>query len=394
MKKVCMVAYTYYHWDARIPKEAEALVQQGIRVDCLCLREGDYASFSVINGVNVYCLPLGKFRGSSTIKYMLSYIFFFFLTFFTVSKFHFKRRYDVVQFHTLPDFIIFAGLIPKIFGAKLVLDMHEITPEFYMLKFGVSESHLLIRILKLLEKICASFADAVIVVDDPIKRLLLQRCKFKSEPTVIMNSPDERLFCSDGFTRIESFNSFSLIYHGTLTSLYGLEFAVQAVAKLKDRIPHLRFYIFGNETDASNLKELAEELDVCSNVIFMGRVPREEIPRYLYQADIGVLPTIRGEFTDLTFSNKLAEYVCMKRPVVATRLKSALEYFPEDAISYFESQNVDELASKVFELCIDPQKRLIQAENAFRYYQKIKWEIMKKRYIDLIDSLIGGDYSA
>jgi len=31
MKKVCMVAYTYYHWDARIPKEAEALVQQGMR---------------------------------------------------------------------------------------------------------------------------------------------------------------------------------------------------------------------------------------------------------------------------------------------------------------------------------------------------------------------------
>src|SRR4030042_892501 len=240
MKKVCMVAYTYYHWDARIPKEAEALVQQGTSVDCFCLREGDYTRLSVINGVNVYCLPLGKFRGSSTIKYMLSYILFFLLAFFTVSKFYFKRRYDVIQFHTLPDFIIFAGLIPKIFGAKLILDMHEITPEFYMLKFGVSESHLLIRILKLLEKICAHFADAVIVVDDPIKRLLLQRCKFKSEPTVIMNSPDERLFCSDCLARVESLNSFSLIYHGTLTSLYGLEFAIQAVAKLKDRIPHLK----------------------------------------------------------------------------------------------------------------------------------------------------------
>ena len=389
-----MVAYAYYSQDARIPKEAEALAQQGMKVDCFCLRERGHVGWEVVNDVNVYHLPLSKYRGTSTFRYILSYILFFMLSFFVITKFYFKQRYNVIQFHTLPDFIIFAGLIPKIFGAKLVLDMHEITPEFYMLKFGVSESHLLIRILKLLEKICASFADAVIVVDDPIKRLLLQRCKFKSEPTVIMNSPDERLFCSDGFTRVESFNSFSLIYHGTLTSLYGLEFAVQAVAKLKDRIPHLRFYIFGNETDASNLKELAEELDVCSNVIFMGRVPREEIPRYLYQADIGVLPTIRGEFTDLTFSNKLAEYVCMKRPVVATRLKSALEYFPEDAISYFESQNVDELASKVFELCIDPQKRLIQAENAFRYYQKIKWEIMKKRYIDLIDSLIGGDYSA
>jgi glycosyltransferase involved in cell wall biosynthesis len=387
MKKVCMVAYTYYPWDARIPKEAEALVQQGMKVDCFCLREEGNARLDILNGVNIYCLPMSKYRGSSTIKYMLSYILFFLLAFFTVSKFYFKRRYDVIQFHTLPDFIIFTGLIPKVFGARLILDMHEITPEFYMLKFGVSESHLLIRILKMLEKICVRFADAVIVVDDPIKRLLLQRCKFKSEPTVIMNCPDERLFCSDCLACFESPNSFSLIYHGTLTSLYGLEFAIHAVAKLKDRIPHLKFHIFGDEAEASNLKKLVEELDVCGNVIFMGRVPRDEIPRYLYQADIGVLPTIRGKFTDLTFSNKLAEYVCMKKPVVATRLKSALEYFPEDAIAYFESRNVDELASRVFELYKDPQKRLLQAEEAFQHYQKIRWEVMRKRYIELINLL-------
>ena len=142
------------------------------------------------------------------------------------------------------------------------------------------------------------------------------------------------------------------------------------------------------------LKKLTKELDVCNNVIFMGQVPRTEVPQYLKQTDIGVIPTVRGEFTDLTFSNKLTEFICMKKPVVATRLKAALEYFPEDAISYFESQNIDELASKIFELYIEPQKRLIQAENAFCHYQKIRWEIMKKRYIDLIDSLIGGNYRA
>jgi len=387
MKKICMVAYAYYSRDARVPREAETLAQQGMKVDCFCLREKGHAKWEVVNGVNIYHLPLSKYRGSSTIKYMSAYVLFIVMAFFVVSKFYFKRRYDVIQFHTLPDFIIFTGIIPKIFGAKLLLDMHEIMPEFYMSKFDVGRSHPLIEILELLEKISVRFADAVIVINEPIKRLLLQRCKFKSVPTVIMNCADDRLF-GPGYLPTSTWSKgFSLMYHGTLTPLYGLELAIQAVAKLKDKIPHLKLHIFGNDLEAGDLRKLAEQLGVYHNVIFMGRVSREEIPQYINQADIGILPTIRDEFIDLSFSNKLAEYVCTKTPVVATRLKSTLEYFPENAISYFESKDVDGLASRVFELYMDPQKRLLQAEEAFQHYQTIRWEVMRKRYIELINLL-------
>jgi len=389
MKKICMVAYTYYLNDPRVCREAEALLRQGMRVDCFCLREKGYCKQEVVNGVHIYRLPLRKYRGSSTIKYISAYILFLLLTFFAVSFFYIKRRYSVIQFHTLPDFIIFAGIIPKICGAKLILDMHEITPELFMLKFAMDVSHPFVKILKLVEGISIRLSDAVIVVADPVKRLLLQRYKSKLDVTVVMNCADDRLFCHDSLPTYGSANGFSLMYHGTLTQLYGLEFAIRAVAKLKDRIPNLEFHIFGNEEEAIGLKKLVEELDVERNVIFMGRVSRTEVPRYLKQTDIGVIPTIRGEFTDLTFSNKLTEFVCMKKPVITTRLKPALEYFPEDAISYFESRNVDELASKILDLYMNPQKRLCQAEKAFQHYQKIRWEIMRRRYVELIKSLVG-----
>ena len=383
-----MVAYAYYSQDARIPKEAEALAQQGMKVDCFCLRERGHVGWEVVNDVNVYHLPLSKYRGTSTFRYILSYILFFMLSFFVITKFYFKQRYNVIQFHTLPDFIIFAGVIPKLCGAKLLLDMHEIMPEFYMSKFNVGMSHPLIKLLKLLEKISVRFADAVIVINEPIKRLLLQRCKFKSVPTVIMNCADDRLFNANYLPSSSNSDDFNLMYHGTLTKIYGLEVAIQAVAKLKNQVPNLKFYIFGNEEEADNLKKLVNQLGVCKNVIFVGRVSREEIPQYINRADIGILPTIRDVFIDYSFSNKLAEYVCMKTPVVSTRLKSTLEYFSEDTISYFESQNVDDLASKIYELYTNPQKRLLQAEKAFQYYQKIRWAIMRERYIELIYSLM------
>ena len=115
----------------------------------------------------------------------------------------------------------------------------------------------------------------------------------------------------------------------------------------------------------------------------------DAIPKYIAETDIGVVPTVKDGYIDLSFSNKLAEYVSMKTPAVATRLRSTLEYFTEDAISYFESRDVDALASKILELYMNPQKRLLQAEKAFQQYQEIRWAVMKKRYVGLIESLAG-----
>ena len=383
-----MIAYTDYLHDVRVRREAESLVKNGFEVDCLCLRGKKQRRFERVNGVNLYCLPLSKYRGSSKIMYLLVYLWFFVLSFLAVSKCHLKRRYHVIQYHTLPDFIIFSGIIPKLFGAKLVLDMHEIMPEFYMSKFGLEMSNLSVKVLKLLEKISISFAHAVIVINDPIKRLLLERCKSKSDISIVMNTADESLFVSDRHERSGKNNGFIAMYHGTLTELYGVDIAIRAVAKLKDEIPGLQFRIFGSETETDYLKELADELGVSKNVAFMGLVKIEAIPKYIEEADIGVISIVKDGFIDLSFSNKLAEYVSMKTPVIATRLRSTLEYFTDDAISYFESRNADDLASKIFELYMSPQKRLLQAERAYQQYQKIRWAIMEKKYIGLIDSLI------
>lgn len=390
MKKICMVAYTYYVHDPRVRREAEALAEQGFTVDCFCLRGEGQPKFDQVNGVNLYRLPLSKYRGSSGMMYASAYLWFFVLSFFAVTKSYFKKRYHVIQFHTLPDFIVFSGMIPKLFGAKLLLDMHEIMPEFYMSKFGVDMAHSYTKILKWVEKLSVRFSNAIIVVNDPIKRILVKRCAPRSDVTVVMNTADERIFGSCSHARPRGTNKgFVVMYHGTLTYLYGLDIAVRTMAKLKDKIPDLEFRVFGNEEEADALKKLAEELGVSKNIVFMGRVGIEAIPEYIREADIGVLPTVRDDFIDLSFSNKLAEYVAMKTPVVATRLRSTLEYFTEDAISYFESGDVDAFASKVLELYSAPEKGLSQTEKAFKQYQAIKWSVQKERYVGLIESLAG-----
>jgi glycosyltransferase involved in cell wall biosynthesis len=90
----------------------------------------------------------------------------------------------------------------------------------------------------------------------------------------------------------------------------------------------------------------------------------------------------------LSFSNKLAEFVARGKPVVATRLSSVLEYFPEGSLFYFESGDPTDLANRVIELYQSPSGTRATVSTASRYYQSIRWSVMEERYLALLDSLL------
>src|SRR4029079_6850566 len=133
-------------------RKAEALVAEGYEVDVLALQSPFSKSKNYnLSGVNVETISLGKKRGS-LIRYTFEYVAFLIWAFIKLSARMSRRQYAIVDVNNLPDFLIFAGAYAKWRGAKLVLDMHEITPEFYISKYGVREDSLLIRFLTRVER--------------------------------------------------------------------------------------------------------------------------------------------------------------------------------------------------------------------------------------------------
>src|SRR5438067_4909349 len=130
MTSVCILLQNFYDIDIRVRRKAEALVEAGYSVDVYALRGRDGQKNYSLKGVNVYTVSLGKKRGSLA-RYVFEYLAFFFWCLFRVTVQAPKKRYAVIDVNTLPDFLIFAGIFARWMGAKLVLDMHEITPEFY-----------------------------------------------------------------------------------------------------------------------------------------------------------------------------------------------------------------------------------------------------------------------
>ena len=177
------------------------------------------------------------------------------------------------------------------------------------------------------------------------------------------------------------------MYHGTLTDIYGLDIAIRALELIRDEIPAARFHIFGEGPVQDDLIQLAAQLRLADQVIFHGRVPLEAIPEHISRCDLGLLPTRQDQFLDLSFSNKLVEYIYMGKPVVASGLAATKKYFRESSISYFAPHDHAELAKRVVSLFSDPQKARAQISSALADYQHIKWAVMSERYLDLLDRL-------
>ena len=138
MKTICLVVQSVYDSDPRVRRKAEALVAAGYSVDVLALRPSNGKKSYSLNGVNVQTLSLGKERGSLA-RYAFEYATFFLWVFAKLPLQMVRRRYGVIDVNSLPDFLIFSPLLAKCMGAKLILDLHEITPEFYVSKYGMSE---------------------------------------------------------------------------------------------------------------------------------------------------------------------------------------------------------------------------------------------------------------
>jgi len=55
-----------------------------------------------------------------------------------IARRQFSTRYQLIHVHSVPDFLVFAAIVPKLLGTPVVLDIHDVLPEFYASKFHVA----------------------------------------------------------------------------------------------------------------------------------------------------------------------------------------------------------------------------------------------------------------
>ncbi len=304
---------------------------------------------------------------------------------------HLRNRYHVIHVHNMPDFLIFSALIPRLLGARLILDIHDPMPEFYQSKFNERQEHTLVSLLKLEERISIGLAHHVITANPHFKENIVARGIFSSKISVITNQPDPRVFNRSAYTanRGEKRSDFSLIYPGTIAPRYGLSVAIRAVPELAKYIPDLRLVIFGPLSDhALELIELTEQLGITQYVEFHHPIPVDEVPRQMAMADAGIYPAFPDPHMSIAIPGKVLEYAVMGLPIVASRLQILEEMFPDESVLFFEPGNVEQFTDCVLRLYQNPALRSELVARVDRILAESQsWERECRRYLALIRQL-------
>ena len=386
VKKVCMVAYTFYETDNRVRRYAEALAKRGDKVDAIALSRDGQKPFEVIRGVRVHRIQKRVINERGPLTYLWKLLMFFFRSAWLTTVLHIKEPYDVIHVHSVPDFQVFATLIPRLMGAKVILDIHDIVPEFYASKFKVGEQSWVFRCLLLAEKWSIAYSDHIIISNHLWQEKITKRAVKPEKCTAIINYPDLSIF-SPRSAKMRNEDEFLMFYPGTLNWHQGLDVAISAVALLREKAPQLKFLIVGDGPEREKLKSMVRESNLEHHVELRGFAPIEEIADLMDCVDLGVVPKRKDSFGNEAFSTKIMEFMAKGIPVIASRTRIDEHYFNDTILQFFDSGSVEDLASKIEDLMQDKERRRSLSKCALAFIADNNWDVKKAGYLALVDEL-------
>ena len=382
-----MLAYTFYENDGRVMRYAEALVQAGAQVDAIVLGRKGQPHVEFVHGVRVIRVQTREKNERGKLAYFTRIVRFLFRSMREVARQHSASRYDVIHVHSVPDFEVFAALVPKLRGARIILDIHDIVPEFYAAKFNVDQASLAFRALKLLERLSASFADHVIAANDIWLDKLTTRSVRPDKCSSFINYPDMSVFRSDLRTRGND-GRFVLSYPGTLNWHQGLDIAVKAFAIAHRDAPDMEFHIYGEGSAKSELERLVVELGLQGKVQLHSPLPLRAIAAVMADADLGVVPKRNDSFGGEAFSTKILEFMALGVPLLVADTRIDRHYFNDTLLRFFDSGNVESLAQAMLAAYRDRAAGAAMAANALVFARENSWGIKKHDYLAIVRKLV------
>jgi len=327
--------------------------ESDFQIDVLACRDKGPRQTEIINDVKVFrAASRGKALGMP-----LS------LDFFKLFS-EIKNNYDIIIIHhPFPLASIIAPSIPK---EKLIIFYHcdIVRQKLFRLFFRP----FIAASLKNSRKILVSGRN--IISSSPLLKPLADKC------VAVPFGFDDRLDAGDEFEAAAIKNRYSggkklLLGVGRLVYYKGFEYAVKAMASVDARL-----LIIGSGPQEKKLRQLIASLKLEEKIIIIPPQPR--LKPYFLASDLFVFPSSRKSEA---FGLVQLEALAAGRPIINTRLQTAVEEVSQDGISGLtvKTKNAGALATAINRLLNDDNLRKQFGLNARERYQKL---FTKKIFLD------------
>jgi glycosyltransferase involved in cell wall biosynthesis len=356
-KALILVENLSVPFDRRVWQESTALRDAGWEVHVICPQgtNRDTEPEVELDGVKIYRYPLGTAVGGPA-GYLREYGWALWQTYRLARK---VGPVDVVHACNPPDMFYLLAQRLKRRGARFIFDQHDLVPELYLSRFGRGEDFLY-RMVCRLEKRTYETADIVIATNESYRAAAIGRGGKRPEDVFVVRSAPavERFRPVPPDESIRRGKPHLLCYLGVMGPQDGVDYALRSLAKLRYELGRIDWHaaFIGAGDTFHAMRALADELKLSEFVDFTGRIPDEDLLRYLSTADVCLSPDPLNPLNDVSTMNKIMEYMAMARPIVSFDLREA-RVSAGDAALYAPANDELEFAWLVSRLLDDPAQR-------------------------------------
>jgi glycosyltransferase involved in cell wall biosynthesis len=357
-KALILVENLSVPFDRRVWQESTTLRDAGWEVHVICPQgtKRDTEAEAVVDGVHIHRYPLKAATGGPA-GYLQEYGTALWHTLRLARK---VGPVDVVHACNPPDLLYLVAKVLKRQGARFIFDQHDLCPELYLSRFDRGQD-LLYRGVCALERATYRAADVVISTNESYQQVARIRGGKRPEDVFVVRSAPvvERFHEVPVEPELKKGKPHLLAYLGVMGPQDGVDYALRALAKLRDEIGRTDWHaVFVGSGDAfDDMVALSAKLGLANQVEFTGRIPDEDLVRYLSTADVCLSPDPLNPLNDVSTMNKVMEYMAMSKPIVSFELREA-RVSAGDAAVYAPANDESAFAKLVSQLLDDPEERV------------------------------------
>jgi glycosyltransferase involved in cell wall biosynthesis len=230
-------------------------------------------------------------------------------------------------------------------------------------------------------------ADGVISTNESYKKIAMKRGGISEKYIrVVRNGPDLNKFQAlSPDPKIKTEDRVLVGYLGNMNPQDGVEHLLMAAKEIIHNRGRKNFYFIfigkGDSFEELQAQKTAWNLDPY--VSFTGRIPDEEMLRYLSSCDICVQPDPKNPLNDISTMNKAMEYMALGKPVVSYDLVET-RYSCGECALYAAPNSVEDLSDKIMMLAENKGLRIEMGKKGLSRVKSIlEWRYSEKNLIDL-----------
>jgi len=349
----------------------------------------DAPDFEILNGVNVYRVPLGNVKGREDNKTRFKgYVRFLRGAWRLARKLLRLRKFDIIlTFHNPPFVGLLGALLAKKYKIRFVYIPYDIHPDV-LVATGWRIPKLFVWVWGVVNRMVFKVAEKVVVLSEGMKNTLVHGKKVPAEKIEIIplwGKPELDATSSDNLIREElevKDGELLLLYAGNMGILHPLDIIIEAAKRLQGK--SVKFLFIGDGAKRRYLMERVKNENI-KQVSFLPFQPVGKFIQILVSSD-ACLVTIGKGLENLALPSRIFTFMSAGKPIITIMNPEAdvAKIIRENNCGW-NVQTSDELAELILNLLKDPIELKQKGKQARKtYLNQFRRDKLIKQYAQLL----------